>query len=241
MGRLRVLRLRHEFRQRASPSLHARTRHPAPLPALPVLVRCRLPSDRPVDPPTFSPPRVRRIYGVKWRCGDGTSSESFGYKMVGLSRTGATGSSYEKITYGVYCRYSRTDNAIINWGTESGYDVAGDNGVAQIDVSKFLDGTGYTKDDVFSMKFVGTVLHVRVPPPPRCAAAQSGIALPGSKSLRCTLCSARAALSACSVEGERQDHQDGGVGALKPLAFPVWRLHLLHAVSVYFGRGVAAR
>jgi len=102
------------------------------------------------------------IYGVKWRCGDGTSSESFGYKMVGLSRTGATGASYEQITYGMYCRNSRTDNAIMNYGTESSYDLAGDDGVARIDVSKFLDGTGYTKDDVFSMEFVGTVLHWKV-------------------------------------------------------------------------------
>ena len=79
--------------------------------------------------------------------------------MAGLSRTGASGSSFEQVTYGFFCHISAERAFLVNYG---GFGSGGGNsfntGLTPVD--NFLNGAGWSASDIFSMEIMGSTMQV---------------------------------------------------------------------------------
>ena len=96
---------------------------------------------------------VRAISGVQFQCATG------GFKMAGLSRTGASGSLFEQVTYGFFCQLAAETASLVNYGGfGSGGGSSFNTGLTPVD--KFLNGATYSASDVFSMEIVGSTMQV---------------------------------------------------------------------------------
>ena len=97
--------------------------------------------------------------GVQWQCATAGASIGQGYKMAGLSRTGATGDGFEQVTYGFFCHQVGERVFFVNYG---GFGSSGGNSwnTGLTPVANFLNGATYSALDVFSMEVVGSTMQV---------------------------------------------------------------------------------
>ena len=97
--------------------------------------------------------------GVQWQCATAGASSGQGFKMAGLSRTGATGDRFEQVTYGFFCHQSAERAFLVNYGGfGSGGGSSYNTGLTP--AGTFLDGVGWGASDVFSMEVSGSTMLV---------------------------------------------------------------------------------